>query len=636
MDGSDEDPSSFRQAPREPKLAIIDASFHHQPLGLDYSDTHPSTLQAWHSSHPLVSGRSSRASTDSEELENVREVLRQRRLGRHSALINHVSPGDTYSGIKAIKLAIQEHELPIKMAYKQLDELAANAERVRASIEKNRSLLLLQVKRNNSRYTRAAFTGWRLYVDRKTGQKAKLKHAEILILQGLLSRTFKSWCLYVLWNRKYKRFLSSVQKILHRHLLQRIWKSWVAFVRQRVKKDEDRRKEKRLLKDMNIKIKERLERRAEIIMHRKRLEKLFNALIEGCQLVRLKRCYLKDLYQIMSKKKIGRIFNTWNHLRKVHSFYMRAVKRFANRRLGACFRAWRNKNFYVEICSRKLQRKRLALIFAVWTSTTGSNKDLKSKIQRKRLMWYFYAFRQGCQEASWSRCLQEKLARKLLNCKLKLAFQGWLHFMQIHEQKRMLKLQDYVAIIEKENERSKQECARLSRIVESGEWGRQQFAEILEAKDVLSVEREALTALIGRLNQQQTAVLEQKEKNDHEMRHFKDQLFGNNFINHNKLLIKGASSFNTVVRALKMDALKRGVHPEFLCAVDRLAMDKVSVFPDGEIRLCTRAICILMSIAFDEGGYLKDLAHSREPLLQNLHDMQFDASKQWSSIMSLT
>ncbi|MCO5599027.1 hypothetical protein L7F22_053126 [Adiantum nelumboides] len=102
------------------------------------------------------------------------------------------------------------------------------------------------VKRNNSRYTRAAFTGWRLYVDKKIGRKAKLKHAEILILQGLISRSFKSWCFYILRNRKYKRFLSSVQKILHRHLLQRIWKSWVAFVRQRVRKDEDRRKDANL------------------------------------------------------------------------------------------------------------------------------------------------------------------------------------------------------------------------------------------------------------------------------------------------------------------------------------------------------------------------------------------------------
>ncbi|MCO5599026.1 hypothetical protein L7F22_053125 [Adiantum nelumboides] len=165
---------------------------------------------------------------------------------------------------------------------------------------------------------------------------------------------------------------------------------------------------------------------------------------------------------------------------------------------------------------------------------------------------------------------------------------------------------DYVAIIEKENERSKQECARLSRIVESGEWARQQFAEILEAKDVLSVEREALAALISRLNQQQTAVLEQREKNDNEMQHFKDKLFGSNFINHNKLLIKGASSFNTVVRALKTDALKRGVHPEFLCAVDRLAMDKVSVFPDGEIRVKT--FC-----NFEKGKWMPKVTSSSIP-----------------------
>ncbi|MCO5560722.1 hypothetical protein L7F22_014342 [Adiantum nelumboides] len=380
MDGSDVDPSSFphRQPPRESKLAIIDASFHHQPLELVDSDDHPSTLQAWHSSHPLVSGRSSRASTDSEELESVREVLRQRRLSRHSALINLVSPDDTYAGIKAIKLAIQEHELPIKMAYKQLDELAANAERVRDSIEKNRSLLLLQY--------------------------ASLKFE--FLPSGVLQEIMGGLC------------ETTSQKGRGSQLVNR--NSQIGF-----------RKEKRLLKDMNLKIKERLERRAEIIMHRKRLEKLFHVLIEGCELVRMKRSYLKDLHQIMSKKKLGRIFNMWNNLRKVHSFYKRAVKKFANRRLGACFRAWKNKDFYAEFCSRKIQRKRLALIFAVWASITGRKRELKSKIQRKRLKWYFYAFRQGCQEASWSRCFQKKLARRLLSCKLKVAFQGWLNFMQV-------------------------------------------------------------------------------------------------------------------------------------------------------------------------------------------------------------
>lgn len=35
--------------------------------------------------------------------------------------------------------------MPMRMAYEQLDELAANAERVKFAIERNRSLLTLQV-----------------------------------------------------------------------------------------------------------------------------------------------------------------------------------------------------------------------------------------------------------------------------------------------------------------------------------------------------------------------------------------------------------------------------------------------------------------------------------------------------------
>jgi hypothetical protein len=97
----------------------------------------------------------------------------------------------------------------------------------------------------------------------------------------------------------------------------------------------------------------------------------------------------------------------------------------------------------------------------------------------------------------------------------------------LREQKKFVKLKEYVAVIEKENERSKLECRRLSQIVESGEWGKQQLADILQAKDVLAGEREALTSLIDHLQQQQAAALEQKQKNNEEMQHFKDQMFGN-------------------------------------------------------------------------------------------------------------
>lgn len=48
---------------------------------------------------------------------------------------------------QALHRAVREDEMPMRMAYEQLDELAANAERVKFAIERNRSLLTLQVLR---------------------------------------------------------------------------------------------------------------------------------------------------------------------------------------------------------------------------------------------------------------------------------------------------------------------------------------------------------------------------------------------------------------------------------------------------------------------------------------------------------
>lgn len=56
------------------------------------------------------------------------------------------NPTIIYSGLgQALRRAVQENEMPMRLAYEQLDELAANADRVKFAIEKNRSLLTLQV-----------------------------------------------------------------------------------------------------------------------------------------------------------------------------------------------------------------------------------------------------------------------------------------------------------------------------------------------------------------------------------------------------------------------------------------------------------------------------------------------------------
>ena len=56
----------------------------------------------------------------------------------------------------------------------------------------------------------------------------------------------------------------------------------------------------------------------------------------------------------------------------------------------------------------------------------------------------------------------------------------------------------------------------------------------------------------------------------------------------NKMLVRGASSFNSLVRALKQDLIDHTAtakNPSLMLEIDKMAMDKVHVFPDGELKI---------------------------------------------------
>ncbi|OAE30821.1 hypothetical protein AXG93_857s1240 [Marchantia polymorpha subsp. ruderalis] len=118
---------------------------------------------------------------------------------------------------------IRDHELPMKIAYEQLEELAANAEKVKFAIERNRNLLNVQVKKSNSRYLRAAFTAWKLELNWKKSKKRDLEWAQGKWKRSLISRGFRAWTREHLVTSKVRRLEKSVKKILGRHTLRRTW-----------------------------------------------------------------------------------------------------------------------------------------------------------------------------------------------------------------------------------------------------------------------------------------------------------------------------------------------------------------------------------------------------------------------------
>ncbi|KAL2622577.1 hypothetical protein R1flu_002782 [Riccia fluitans] len=415
------------------------------------------------------------------EKEDVKKMLR--RLGRsedsEGSAYGSASSGsfdDSILNRRSIKTlqssVIRDHDIPMKIAYEQLEELAANAEKVKYAIEKNRNLLNVQVRKSNARYLRAAFTAWRLQLEWQKTKRRDMEWAKGRWRKSLLSKALKE-------SRTRQRSRS----------LQSTFTAW------------------------------------------------------------------KSTKEGGFGDRVGKDLTT-------DDFYKK-----------------RSKNI-------------VALALAAWQGAISSKKQGEEYLKRVRLSLdkqllgsAFDAFVDGCQESKRMHSREKRASLKMDSRRLKKYFDAWVCFMQVQAQRKMIRLQEHIVEVEKENDRVRQENQRLTHVIDSGDWGRKRIAELLQAGKILSGERDALTRLLGRMQRQHGFALTQQKLHEEEMQELKHQILSNKPHMRNKLLVKGASSFNSLMKAMKDDVLKNGTDPELLYTIDKLAMDEVTVFPDGDLHV---------------------------------------------------
>lgn len=125
--------------------------------------------------------------------------------------------------MKTLQYSVRNKELPLRIAYEQLDELAANAEKVKSAIEKNRAILNVQVIKGNSRYLRAAFAAWKLDLDWQKRKRRDIIRANAWRRKSLLLLAFRDWRKDHVVHAKLRRLEKSVMVIIHRHNMRRCW-----------------------------------------------------------------------------------------------------------------------------------------------------------------------------------------------------------------------------------------------------------------------------------------------------------------------------------------------------------------------------------------------------------------------------
>lgn len=88
-----------------------------------------------------------------------------------------------------------------------------------------------QVKKNNSRYLRAAFAAWKLDLDWQKRKRRDIIRANAWRRKFLMQRAFRAWGKDHIVHAKFRRLGKSAHVIIQRHNMRRCWYSSPFYLR---------------------------------------------------------------------------------------------------------------------------------------------------------------------------------------------------------------------------------------------------------------------------------------------------------------------------------------------------------------------------------------------------------------------
>eukprot|EP00879_Flechtneria_rotunda_P031264 GHRR01034134.1.p1 GENE.GHRR01034134.1~~GHRR01034134.1.p1 ORF type:complete len:500 (+),score=163.75 GHRR01034134.1:2438-3937(+) len=346
--------------------------------------------------------------------------------------------------------------------------------------------------------------------------------------------------------------------------------------------------------------------------------------------------YEKRPIQVLRNRRLRLMLAAWTqaagHRQGKRLAVQRAGRFWVNQQLSKAWNAWvnlcetaaRRRVLSAKVIAR-CQKIQLAAAWNSWTAVADAKRESSMKVARAAKQWQqalsarawrswwaaveqWKARRQIAARwmqpakasalAGWldyvawtkrNRLLVSRAVAKLQHGAQAAAFEAWLDVIRQGKVDATLKtnegLVESVERMRAENERLRRDNERFVRLIDSGEWGRGRVAELMTAGEVMQAERDALLKLIGSLRREYEAVQMAKGAQEHELRQLKEKMNVGGPAR-NRLLVKGGSSFNALVRAMKQDLLESGTatkDPSLLYEIDKLSMDRVQVYPDGEL-----------------------------------------------------
>ncbi|GLC35838.1 hypothetical protein PLESTB_000499600 [Pleodorina starrii] len=498
-------------------------------------------------------------------------------------------------------------DLPNRFALEHLNALAGMASKVQAAIEHNRKVFAKRVRMEDKAVMKKAFDAWRAARYGSLAKQQLLRRAIARLQRGTLSRAFQAWKDKFHLVDKFLAMRRKVTATINRGRMKRAFLEWRHLCEDRWWKNQLAARDAQI-HAMERKI-EGFEKRPIVVIRRRKLyalmEAWFNASIER------RRKRLRRLKAVMHWRNMSYIkaWNSWRAFVEVRvrrrNLLRKAAARMRNIGLVSAWNKWSEAVLAAREEAAKMNRAlrhwtnaTAARAWNQWWSWVLYRREYKIIINRWKNPMKARALRGWIAMVDWRkrmRVILQRAAIRLTKKQLVLAWEAWWRAIEERKMEETLTTKEQLIVsvkeLREENERLRRDNERFVRLIDSGEWGRGRVAELVSAGEILKGERDALLKLIQSLRREYEAVQSAKSAQEEEMRALKERMLLGGAAR-NRMLVKGGSSFNALVRAMKQDLVEGGPggqaaarDPNLLYQVDKLSLDQVTVFPDGELNV---------------------------------------------------
>ncbi|UPR04581.1 hypothetical protein HOP50_17g79230 [Chloropicon primus] len=489
-------------------------------------------------------------------------------------------------------------DLPSRLAFHQLHTLSGITAKMQQAIDHNKRAFQQRFAETYKLTMRHAFVAWQEYRRNKVVKEQRVAQATARIARSLSRRVLLNWKYVSGLTDPTIKMKNKAAILLARNLKRRVLLEWYAYVQEESYRDEWKRRE------MYVKMYQHRQRGAfarmvKLFKHA-RMIRIFSAWKRWSSTKHLKRHKLETAVSFHNKNTLFKVLLTLKNykddrtLRKnlrtklVHKckmiFLAHIVAEWAQ--VGQYLRYKREMGRKAELHHKhELQRKAFeALCMAV--DNRRSAAAVLLKLRKKRMAAVFHAWIGVQSYNATNEILVERSLAKIRRRMLSNAFYSFCDTiveMKNEDQGTSVDaLEAKIRELEEKNHKLQVENNRYGKFVDTADLGRGRMKQLSEAVSNLQNEGSELKDLVSLMRTD----YENMSRTDG-----KQRVVMENALQRNKMLVKGGSSFNALIRALKQDLVdsrkpKRRMGDEnLLYEVDRLSLDEVTVLPDGEIKV---------------------------------------------------